>query len=111
MKKIVALLLAVMMCVALVACGGGVDKQPAIDAFNEASTAFDEVAVMINADPEAYDQEIIDTMIEMSEVMSQHKALLEGDEEISQETLDEMIAWYGDVLAWVEDVKAVLETE
>ena len=91
MKKLVALLLAVMMCFALVACGGGVDRQPAIDAFNEASTAFDEVAAEINANPDAYAQDVFDTMNEMADVMTQHKALLEGEEEISQEKLDEMI--------------------
>ena len=111
MKKVVALLLAVVMCIALVACGGGVDRQPAIDAFNAASSAFDEVANIINADPEVYDQEVIDTMIEMSEVMTEHKALLEGDDELTQETLDEMIAWYGDVEQWVADVKAELGIE
>ena len=34
MKKIVALLLALVMCLSLVACGGP-DKQPAVDAYNK----------------------------------------------------------------------------
>ena len=55
MKKITSLLLVLVMCVSLVACGG-VDKQPAIDAFNKASTAYDEVATIINENPDAYDQ-------------------------------------------------------
>ena len=107
MKKITSLLLAFIMCMSLVACGGP-DKQPAIDAFNKASDAYDEVATIINENPDAYDQEAIDTLNEMADVLIQHKELLESGDEIEQEKLDEMIAWYGDVEAWVADVKAEL---
>ena len=107
MKKITSLLLAFIMCMSLVACGGP-DKQPAIDAFNKASDAYDEVATIINENPDAYDQEVIDTLNEMADVLIQHKELLESGDEIEQEKLDEMIAWYGDVEAWVADVKAEL---
>ena len=107
MKKITSLLLAFIMCMSLVACGGP-DKQPAIDAFNKASDAYDEVATVINENPDAYDQEVIDTLNEMADVLIQHKELLESGDEIEQEKLDEMIAWYGDVEAWVADVKAEL---
>ena len=107
MKKISSLLLALIMCISLVACGGP-DKQPAIDAFNKASDAYDEVATIINENPDAYDQEVIDTLNEMADILIQHKELLESGDEIEQEKLDEMIAWYGDVEAWVADVKAEL---
>ena len=107
MKKVTSLLLALIMCLSLVACGGP-DKQPAIDAFNKASDAYDEVATIINENPDAYDQEVIDTLNEMADVLIQHKELLESGDEIEQEKLDEMIAWYGDVEAWVADVKAEL---
>ena len=107
MKKITSLLLALIMCMSLVACGGS-DNQPAIDAFNKASDAYDEVATIINENPDAYDQEVIDTLNEMADVLIQHKELLESGDEIEQEKLDEMIAWYGDVEAWVADVKAEL---
>ena len=107
MKKITSLLLTLIMCMSLVACGGP-DKQPAIDAFNKASDAYDEVATIINENPDAYDQEVIDTLNEMADVLIQHKELLESGDEIEQEKLDEMIAWYGDVEAWVADVKAEL---
>ena len=106
-EKITSLLLALIMCMSLVACGGP-DKQPAIDALNKASDAYDEVATIINENPDAYDQEVIDTLNEMADVLIQHKELLESGDEIEQEKLDEMIAWYGDVEAWVADVKAEL---
>ena len=107
MKKITSLLLALIMCMSLVACGGP-DKQPAIDAFNKASDAYDEVATIINENPDAYDQEVIDAMIEMANLLNQHKELLESDTEIDEEQLNEMIAWYGTVDEWVADVKAEL---
>ena len=107
MKKITSLLLALIMCMSLVACGGP-DKQPAVDAFNKTSNAFNEVATAINENPDAYDQEVIDTMIEMANVLNQHKELLESDTEIDEEQLNEMIAWYGTVDEWVADVKAEL---
>lgn len=89
-------------------CLRGTDKQAAIDAFNKASTSFNEVANAINANPDAYDQDVIDTMIEMADVLQQHKELLEGDTEIEEDKLNEMIEWYGTVEEWVSDVKAEL---
>ena len=83
MKKVIAILMVLATCFALIACGGP-DRQPAIDAFNEAKNAFNEVAVIINADIESY------------------------DEELTQEKLDEMIAWYDTVKEWAADVKTVL---
>ena len=107
MKKITSLLLALIMCMSLVACGGP-DRQPAMDAFNKTTKSFNEVATAINENPDAYDQEVIDTMIEMANVLNQHKELLEGDTELDEEQLNEMIAWYGTVDEWVTDVKAEL---
>ena len=107
MKKITSLLLALIMCMSLVACGGP-DKQPAIDAFNKTSNAFNEVAAVINENPDAYDQEVIDAMVEMANVLNQHKELLESDTEIDEEQLNEMIAWYGTVDEWVAAAKEEL---
>lgn len=100
MKKIISCLVVLTMCISLAACGG-TDKQAAIDAFNEVANA-------INADPDAYDQDVIDTMVEMADVLQQHKELLEGDTEIEEDKLNEMIEWYGTVEEWVSDVKAEL---
>ena len=74
MKRITSLLLTLIMCLSLVACGAP-DRQPAMDAFNKTSKSFNEVATAINENPDAYDQEVIDTMIEMANVLNQHKEL------------------------------------
>ena len=110
MKKLVSLMLALVMCLSFVACGGP-DKQPAIDAFNKAQASFNEVAAVINQEPDAYADDIIDVMIEMANLLNEHSAVLSDDTEISQETLDEMIAWYADVEAWVADIKAEMGME
>ena len=107
MKKITSLLLALIMCLSLVACGGP-DRQPAMDAFNKTSKAFNEIGAVINANPDAYDQESIDTMVEMADLLNQYKEILEGDNDLSEEDLNDMIEWFGTVDEWVADVKAEL---
>jgi hypothetical protein len=110
MKKILAFVLALVLSLSLVACGG-VDKQPAIDAFNKTSAAFNEVAAVINADIDAYNPEDVATLTELANVLKQHGELLSGNTEITEEQLDEMIAWYAEVDQWVASVKALLEGE
>ena len=108
MKKITTLLLVLAMSATMFGCGGP-DKQPAIDAYNKASDDFNEVADIINANPDAYAQDVFDTMNEMADVLNQHQALLESDEDIDQEKLDQMIEWYGTVEDWVADVKEEID--
>ena len=104
MKKLMVLIMTMMMGISLVACGGA-DKKPAIDAFNKTSTSFNEVANIINENPQAYDQELVDTMIEMAGVLNEHKQILESDDDVEEEKLQEMIDWYGTVDEWVAQVK------
>ena len=99
------------MCLSLVACGGGPDKQPAIDAFNKAKDSFNEVAAEINKEPEAYSEDVIDTMVQMANLLEEHGDLLSSDEELSEEQLNEMIAWYAEVEEWVAAAKADLGME
>ena len=108
MKKLLTLFVALVMCLSLVACGG-VDKQPAIDAFNSANTAFTDIVNAVNADPDAFDQELIDVMIEMSGLLSEYKGLLEGDTELTEEDIAAMVEWFGTVETWVGEVKTAYE--
>lgn len=108
MKKLTALLLAMVMCLGLVACGEN-PNQPVIDAFNAASTAYDAVANTINENIEAYPQELIDVMNEMADSMLEVKELLESDVEIPAENAAELIANLADVEAWANDVYASLD--
>lgn len=99
MKKLMVLIMTMMMGMSLVACGGA-DKQPAIDAFNKTSTSFNEVANIINENPQAYDQDLVDTMVDMAGVLNEHKQILESDDDVEEEKLQEMIDWYGTVDEW-----------
>ena len=110
MKKIIAFVLALVLSLSLVACGGA-DKQPAIDAFNKTSTAFNQVAAFINADIEAYDPEDVATLTELANVLKQHAELLSSNTELTEEKLDEMIAWYAEVDEWVAAMKEGLGIE
>ena len=103
MKKLMVLIMTMMMGMSLVACGGA-DK-PAIDAFNKTSTSFNEVANIINENPQAYDQDLVDTMVDMAGVLNEHKQILESDDDVEEEKLQEMIDWYGTVDEWVAQVK------
>lgn len=104
MKKLMVLIMTMMMGMSLVACGGA-DKLPAIDAFNKTSTSFNEVANIINENPQAYDQDLVDTMVDMAGVLNEHKQILESDDDVEEEKLQEMIDWYGTVDEWVAQVK------
>ena len=107
MKKIVGILMVMLLSVTLVACGG-VDKQPAIDAFNNATSVYDALVNEINADISAYPQELIDVMMEMSEALLENKSVLEGDQELTQEQIDSMIAAFGDVENWAKETSSEL---
>ncbi len=106
--KLLALLLALVMVFGLTACGENPKKDEAIDAFNKTSTAFNEVANIVNENADSMKEDDIKTFQEMSELLTTYKNLLEGDGEISDEKYDEMITWFGTVQNWISQVKTEL---
>lgn len=110
MKKLIALLLALVMCLSLVACGGDTTdpNAPVIDAFNAASDAFANTANAINEDIEAYPQDLVDLMMEMSSLLSEYKTLLESGEALAEADAEAMIQNLNDITAWSEEVYAGL---
>lgn len=107
-KKLCAILLAMTMSLSLVACGG-VDTQPAIDAFNSASTAYDTVSNKINAEIEAYPDELITAMTDLANTMLEYKAVLESGEDLTEEQVTEMINVFTEVEKWAVDTDAKLD--
>ena len=107
MKKLIAILMTMIMCVSLVACGG-VDPQPAYDAFNSASDAYDNLVDKVNESIDAYPQELIDLMSQMGEALATHKATLESGEELTEEYVTELVQACTDVEQWVKDTEAQL---
>ena len=47
MKKLTSLLLVLAMCAAMIGCGGGVDKQPAIDAYTKRLTSSTRIPTLM----------------------------------------------------------------
>lgn len=110
MKKLLSLLMAMVLSVSLVACGGGVDTQPAIDAFNSASDAFNKVANEINADIDAYPQMVIDVMNEMADALNEKYELLDGDADLTEEQVTELVTAFSQVETWATDTYADLDS-
>ena len=112
MKKIVALMMVLAMALSLAGCGGGPDRQPAIDAFNAANTAFTEVAEAVNSGAVVMDQADVDYLVELAGIIEEHKAVLVDDSiELTEEKLEEMIGWYAQVEASMAEVKALYGME
>ena len=107
MKKIIALILVLAMCFMLAACGDSApDKQPAIDAFNKASVPLGEVCTAVEADPDAFSDELFNELAEMSEGMAAYKTLLEGEEEMTEEDIADAVEWLTYVDERVAEIRA-----
>lgn len=98
-KRLCAILLAMTVSLSLTACGGA-DTQPAIDAFNSASNAYEVVANQVNADSEAFSEELIASLNEVADSMFEYKDILESGEELTEEQVTEMIQVFEEVEAW-----------
>lgn len=109
MKKLVSLLLALAICASLVACGGGPNKQPAIDAHNKAVDAVNELVEIINQNPEAYTDEEISFMNNMVATLDEVADALENRKDLDQDALDEWVEVCGEVEQLVNEVIAELK--
>lgn len=106
MKKLFTLLVTLALCLSLAACGGP-DKQPAVNAFNSASDAFNEVADVINGDIDSCPADLVDMLNQLSDQLTTKGEQLQNDD-LSQEDLDAMTEWFGEVQTWADDTLAEL---
>lgn len=110
MKKLIALLLALVMCFALVSCGdSGPDKQPAIDAYNVMVENYNKFAEIGNQHIDEIAQEDVDFFNSCVDVINEYGAQLESDTEFTQEELDEMVAMFEEFNAIIEETLAEFE--
>lgn len=93
MKKLIAILTALVLCISMVACGGP-DKQPAIDAYNEMADNYNAFVEVANEDLSAWAQEDIDFFNNIATVITEYGTKLESDTEFTQEEIDEMVEMF-----------------
>ena len=95
MKKLFTLLATLALCLSLAACGGP-DKQPAVNAFNSASGDIDSCPADLG-----------DMLNQLSDQLTTKGEQLQNDD-LSQEDLDAMTEWFGEVQTWADDTLAEL---
>lgn len=112
MKKLLALLLTLALCLSLAACGGDttdtatVDTQPAIDAYNELADNYNAFVDQENENLDAWEQEDIDYMNDIADVINQYSEDLSSDKEYTQEEVDEMVDMFTEFNAVIEEYMA-----
>lgn len=109
MKKIFALIAAVAIALSLTACGDGADKQPLIDAFNAASSVYDEMAGVINDNIEHIDEASRASIKEIGDQMTEYKALVESTAKMSKEEVEAAVAELKELPLVLSELKAAVE--
>ena len=79
MKKLIALLLTLVICMSLVACGGGPDVQPAIDSYNRCSDAYNEFVEYGNEHLDDFTEEDIAFFNDIADYLNECADKLESD--------------------------------
>lgn len=102
MKKLTALLLALVMGLSLVACGG-VDTQPAINAYNELSKNYNEFVALGNENLDAISAEDIEFFNNVAATIEEYGAKLESGAELTQEEVDEMVEMFEELNGVIEE--------
>lgn len=132
MKKLVSLLLALVMCASLAACGGEeedtpetkepgggtvsdpaepsggdaseLDRQPAFDALKEAKVPLDELVAKLNENAESIEDEDLEIINGLAETIDEILEVM--PDTITQEELDEAFALADNVYQNIDDYNA-----
>ena len=102
MKRVIALLLALVLSLSLVACGGP-DAQPAIDAYNKLAENYNTFVEQENENLDSWAEEDIEYMNQVADVITQYGEKLESDAELTQEEIDEMVEMFDEFNAVIEE--------
>lgn len=102
MKRVIALLLALVLSLSLVACGGP-DKQPAVDAYNKLAQNYNTFVEQENENLDSWAEEDIEYMNEVATVITEYGTKLSGDTEFTQEQIDEMVGMFNEFNTVIEE--------
>ena len=112
MKKTVVLIMALILAFTLAACSSGPDISPAIDAYNEASTAFQAATELINANLDRFGDESYQVFVTMNESLTMYgEQLRDENTKFTEEELSEMINWLKEAKTWAETVIDDIESQ
>lgn len=101
MKKLIALVLTLVLSLSLVACGG-VDTQPAIDAYNKLAENYNAFVDQENENLEAWAEEDIEYMNQVAEVITEYGTKLSDGAEFTEEEVNEMVEMFNEFNATIE---------
>ena len=107
---ILALVVVLTLAFSLISCGTNEKRQEALDKHTAVAIAFNEVATLINENSYYLDATVISDYQQMSQLLNRYTEILQGNQEISDEKYDEMIAWFDQVEEWIQDTKAEIES-
>lgn len=96
MKKIITLLVTIVMCINLVACGG-IDTQPAIDSYNTLTENYNQFVDLVNAAIDDVDPADIDFMNQLATSLDEYGTKLSDGTEFTQEEVDEMVEMFDEL--------------
>lgn len=108
MKKFRMILVVMVMCLNLVACGSP-DTQPAIDAYTELTETYNKFVDYANADLDSYSQEDIDTLNGCAAVIDDYGEKLSKNTELTQEEIDEMVDMFDEFNEIIKEFLAEYE--
>ena len=108
MRKLTALLLALVMGLSLVACGGP-DKQPAIDAYNELVENYNNFVDLANENLDSFSEEDIEFFNGCADVITEYGEKLDSGAEFTQEEIDEMVEMFEEFNGIIEEGLVILQ--
>ncbi len=110
MKKIVTIILTLAMFFSLAACGGSsAKKEEAGNVYNELVSAFNETGTYMNENIDYIDQTVVDDYNKVAAQMEEILTHLESDENLGDETYDQLIAEMKELIAACKEDKTMVE--
>ena len=110
MKKLISTMLAVLLLISMVACGGENPKLvEAKEGFNSVSEQFNEVAAFLNENKDDISEELIDTMNQLSDLLSEYGTKFENGDALTDEQLDAVMAWFESTKEVLAGIKTDIE--